>query len=293
MSRSPFVVTLILCGSLLGWLYSSQEGGGSQTPAARPAGVRVPERLFGFPDPRGIVLELRQSPDRGCPGALFRSESPEFVLWDDGTAVFRNSTFDYKRGRVPRMKAERWMRTFRAQSESSVRGVHVVTCGGAAQESAAARWVRLSGRVDGQGRSIEIDGLAAGAHVDGCDRCRMLRPLAWMLDDLSRQRYQGDEGDVLSDLPVEVHVEFRSCGCRNHPDIVRASREWPLPGRKPSEICGRGSARLLLEDSGQIRTLGEAIGRSAAVLDGEEIYTVFMRPVLALSGRVPGPLARR
>jgi hypothetical protein len=289
MSRSPFVVTLIVCGALLGWVYSSQEGGGGDNPAAPPAGVGAPERLFGFPDPRGIVLELHEHPDRGCPAALFRSESPEFVLWDDGSVVFRDSTFDYKRGRVSRVTAERWRRTFRAHSQRS----EAVACEAAAREPAAVKSVRLWGRVDGQGRSIEIAGLGSGSHADECPECRSLRPLAWLLGDIFRQRYQGEDGEVLSDLPVEVHVEFRSCGCRNHPDIVRVSKEWPLPGRKPSEICGRGSARLLLEDPAQIRALGEAISRSAAVLDGEEIYTVFMRPLLDLSPRAAGPLARR
>jgi len=289
MSRSPFVVTLVVCGALLGWLYVSQDGERREDPRPSPAGVRALDRVYGFPDPRGVVLELRESGAGACEAAQFRSESPEFALWDDGTVVFRDSTFDYKRGRVPRAKAEGWMRTFRAYSLQG----ETVACGAEAKDSPVMDPVRLWGRVAGQGTVIDIVGLPSGSHAESCADCRPVRPLAWMLEDVSRQRYQGGAGEVMTGLPVEVRLEFRSCGCRNHPDIVKASREWPLPGRRPSEICGRGSARIRLHDPDQVRSLGEAISRSAAVLDGEEIYTCFMRPILDLERREAGPLARR
>ena len=73
---------------------------------------------------------------------------------------------------------------------------------------------------------------------------------------------------------------MKSCGCRNHPEIVNISKEWPLPGEKPADRCARSSARFRLEDPAEIQVLSEAIARSAAVLDRGEIYTCFMRPVL-------------
>src|SRR5258706_16265047 len=111
MSKFPFLLTLLMSGTLLGWLYLTAEvprkeiqrpkekvrlAPASLHAAARPA---PPDRIFGYPDPRGILLELWE---RGgsCPGARFRSQSPVFALWDDGTVLSMSPTYDYRRGRV-------------------------------------------------------------------------------------------------------------------------------------------------------------------------------------------------
>jgi hypothetical protein len=117
-------------------------------------------------------------------------------------------------------------------------------------------------------------------HQRSCADCGPLAPLAGLLQEIDQQRRQVEQSQTLTSFPVEVYLEFRSCGCRNHPEIVNVSKEWPLAGLKPSERCGRESARFRLEDPAEIRKLSEAIVRSAAVLDGEEIYTCFMRPLL-------------
>jgi hypothetical protein len=140
---------------------------------------------------------------------------------------------------------------------------------------------------------MELYGLAhfAGAHANACALCCELRPLARLVEELSS--YQSEKDQALTGLPVEVFLQFRSCGCRNHPDIVAASKPWPVGGPKPSELCGRGSTTLCLVDAGEINSLSQALSRSAAVLDGEEIYTCFMRPILDLGRRGVGPLAMK
>ena len=117
-------------------------------------------------------------------------------------------------------------------------------------------------------------------HQRTCDGCGPLAPLTALLEKLDEHRRRQNQSEVLTGLPVEVYLEWRSCGCRNHPEIVKVSKEWPLSGEKPGERCGRGSTRFRLDDPVEIRKLSEAISRSAAVLDGEEIYTCFMRPLL-------------
>lgn len=283
MSKSPFVITLVLCGTLLAWLYSSQNGEGREL--TRPAGVRPNLPVYGYPDPRGIQLELRETPTAACEGARFRSESPDLVLWDDGTVVFRDSTYDYKRGRVSARTAQGWMRTFLAYSLQDEQ----VLCDHAAREAVQGE-VQLRGRGAKGSTSVTLQGFSPtwASHADSCADCRPVRPLLWLVDDLRRQKYQSD-ADVLTGLPMEVHLEFRSCGCRRHPEIVAVSKEWPLDGPKPAERCGRGQVRFRLDDPVQIRALGEAIERSASVLDREEIYTCFMRPLL--DPRPLGPLA--
>ena len=286
MSKSPLVVTLFVCGTLLGWVYVSRDGEGENT---SPAGTRAPARVYGFPDPRGIVLEIREYRAGACAAARFRSESPAFVLWDDGTSAYRNSTYDYKRGKVQTRRAEGWLRAMRTHVTSLASS----SCKDFLESREDFGRTHVSAR-DAKGVvTLEVNGLSrlAGAHADGCASCRDLRPLAGMIEDISRCPAEQDK--VLTGLPVEVHLAFRSCGCRNHPDIVRASREWPLPGPRPFELCGKSFARIRLEDPKQIRALGETIERSAAVLDREEIYTCFMRPLLEPAKREVGPLARR
>jgi hypothetical protein len=112
-----------------------------------------------------------------------------------------------------------------------------------------------------------------------------------MLAEIDRQRKEGGENETLTGLPVEVHLEWRSCGCRDHPGIAAVSKEWPLAGRTPTELCGQRSIRFRLENPAEIRALSEAVSRSAAVLDRGEIYTCFIRPLL--EPRREGLLARR
>jgi hypothetical protein len=285
MSKSPFVVTLVVCGTLLGWLYGAEGGIGREEP--RPAGARALSRVYGYPDPRGIRLEVRESATGTCPASIFRSESPDFVLWDDGTIVYRNSTYDYKQGRISHRTAQGWMRTLLGYTQGDER----VTCDQAAREASPGQ-VELRSHGPGGVRTLTVQGYSSAwaGHAEGCADCRPIRPLVWMIDDIHRQCYQLG-GEVLAGPAVEVYLEYRSCGCRNHPDIVAVSREWPLSGPKPHERCGTRSTRFVLTDLSEIRALGEALSRSAAVLDGPEIYTCFMRPLLDASWA--GELARR
>jgi len=231
-------------------------------------------RLYGYPDPRGIVLEIREVDLRICPGSRFRSESPDVVAWDDGTVAYRTSTFDYCRTKVSFDKVKEWASVFRNYCLQDM----IVACGKGVPAGAPEKRTLLQGIGWGLGSTISVSGLSP-AHADLCADCAQLRPLAKMLRDVDEIRNEG-AGEALTGLPVEVYLEFRSCGCRNHPDIARASREWPLAGEKPKERCCGLSTRFRLEDPSDIRTLSEAIARSAAVLDRGEIYTCFMRPLL-------------
>src|SRR5262252_7682394 len=106
MLRLPFVLALLSCGALFGWLCLDQDPPKKEKPRAkektRPvAGTPVPAaraavapRIFGYPDPRGILLRLRERKGT-CEGSRFRSQSPAFVLWDDGNVVSISSSYDY------------------------------------------------------------------------------------------------------------------------------------------------------------------------------------------------------
>lgn len=286
MSRSPFVITFLVCGTLVGWLYLSQETHGREV--ARPGGARPLSHVFGYPDNRGILLELRDRSFADCSGGRFRSESPDFVVWDDGTVVFRTSTYDYRKAKVSASQARAWSRTFQAYSARP----EAVACESAGAGEAGSSQLWLWGRRDGVGTTLTVLGLPASglAHTESCDDCRPLRPLAAMLGEIDARRRQGDGCEPLN-LPVEVYLEWRSCGCRNHPEIVAVSKSWPLSGARPSAVCGKGSTRIRLEDPAEIRALSDALFRSAAVLDGGEIYTCFMRPLMEFS-HASGPLAR-
>jgi len=301
MSKSPFVLTLLISGTLLGWLHLAPEHPEKQKPrakekprfaAAQPAGAgrpATPERIYGYPDPRGILLELHE---RGgsCTASRFRNQSPVFVLWDDGNVVSMSPTYDYRRGRVSIAQANLWSRQFQSFAVGHVG----ITCRTVRDRAGQGGLISLRGRM-GESGELTLSGpnvsFGSSAHEEACDDCRSLAPLARLLEELDHQRKQGGHNETLSGLPVEVHLEWRSCGCRNHPEIVSVSREWPLAGEKPAERCGRGSARFRLEDPAEIRLLSEAIARSAAVLDRGEIYTCFMRPILEL--RAESPMARR
>jgi hypothetical protein len=287
MSRLPFVLTLVVSGSLLSWLYVTQEAEGREK--SRPASARAKARVFGYPDPRGILLELREQPSGACAAARFRGESPDFVVWDDGSVVFRTPTYDYRRGRVPLQQAQAWARTFQTYSLEG----ETVACENAADNPSRQDQIRLWGRAGDIGATLTICGLSASRapHTEKCADCRPLRPLARMLAEIDRQRKEGDANETLTGLPVEVYLEWRSCGCRDHPEIAAVSKEWPLAGRTPMQMCGQRSLRFRLEDPADIRALSEAASRSAAVLDRGEIYTCFIRPLL--EPRREGPLARR
>lgn len=285
MSKFPFVVTLLVSGILVGWLHVSADG--KSTAKAGPASSGRRARIVGFPDPEGIVLQLSRRPADACAAARFRSESPEFVLWDDGTVVYRNSRFDYRKGRFPMKKADEWIASLRADYPREGR----VGCDDFWNPKEPGDWTEIRGRDAAGLLNVSVHGLqrCAAAHADACDSCRGLRPLAKLVDEIGR--HQNDRDEALSALPVEVFLQFQSCGCRNHPEIVNISKDWTLPGRSPMELCGRSSATITLTDPDQIRWLAAALERSSAVLDRGEIYTCFMRPLLRFPQ--PGPLAKR
>ena len=298
MSRAPFVVTLILSILLMGWLYgsSSEEKPAPKRPerkAEKPKLAEAPKpppRIYGFPDRRGIVLELNARPGNSCCEATrFRIQSPQFVMWDDGTVVHRTSTYDFRRSKVSPEKAEAWLRTFRAPEFQRGEG----GCDEFYGRPRGRDWTSLRGRSERGDVTMEFYGLSqfAAGHAETCAPCRQLRPLDRLVKEISG--YQADRDEAMTGLPVEVYLQFRSCGCRNHPDIVEVSKSWPLPGPRPAEICGRGSKSFRLDDADQIQALAQAISRSAAVLDREEIYTCFMRPILDLEPKDSGPLASR
>ena len=301
MSRLPFVLTLVVCGSLFGWLFVNQDPPKKEQPRAkakaRPvvaapapaAPVVAPTRIFGYPDPRGIILELREwSGD--CPGSRFRSQSPAFVLWDDGTVVSMSPTFDYRRSKASSAQMEAWSRGFQAAASGDTR----ITCAVLRERSARSHLMNLRGRVGDSGeQTLSGPNLAwvDSEHQRTCAGCGPLAPLTALLENLYDYRRRENRNEMLTGLSMEVYLEWRSCGCRNHPEIVKVSKEWPLAGPKPEERCGRGSTRFRLDDPEQIRLLSEAIANSAAVLDREEIYTCFMRPLLEIP--TEGSLARR
>lgn len=276
MSKSPFVITLLIFGSLLGWLYRDAES--AEKERSLRSGGRTTTRIYGYPDHRGIVLQMTETSSRACFASTFRAESPDLALWDDGTVVFRNSTFDYVRSRISADQARQWTRTFQVQSLMS----ELVACEEASDPTETPR-ILLRGSVAGAGATIRIYNLDPGrfTHAKTCADCRPIRPLARMLGEMRElRRMETDESQQVTGLPVEVYLEWRSCGCRNHPEIVNVSKQWPLAGKRPEERCGKGSTRFRLEDPEQIRLLSETIARSAAVLDREDIYTCFMRPLL-------------
>jgi len=301
MSKLPFVLTLLVSGTLLAWLFATPEAARKEKPRAKEKSRPVlasaavaprpaaPERLYGYPDPRGVLLELRQN-GGSCPASQFRNQSPIFVLWDDGNVVSMSPTYDYRRGRVSIAQATLWSREFR----SFAVGHHPIDCRRLRDRAVQGDTITLRGRTgDGDEATLAGPNPSFGdpAHLAACADCRSLSPLARLLEEIDGQRKNGGHNETLSGLPVEVHLEWRSCGCRNHPEIVNVSKEWPLEGVKPAERCGRTLTRFRLEDPAEIRLLSDAIARSAAVLDRGEIYTCFMRPILEL--RPESPLARK
>jgi hypothetical protein len=301
MSRLPFILTLVVCGAVFGWLFVNQDPPKNEKPRAKakakvrpvaaapaPAAPAV-SRIYGYPDPRGILLNLRERKG-SCEGSRFRSQSPAFVLWDDGNIVSMSPTYDYRRSRVSIAQAESWSREF----QSVAAGQTGIRCDVLRDRSARGDIISLQGR-KGEGGELLLSGpniaLVDPSHVATCADCSTLAPMARLLGEIDQQRRQADQSRLPTEFPAEVYLEFRSCGCRNHPEIVKVSREWPLPGPKPEERCGRQSARFRLDDPAQIRLLSEAIANSAAVLDREEIYTCFMRPLLEIP--TEGSIARR
>jgi hypothetical protein len=291
MSKFPFVITLLVSGILVVWLHVSADGksaGASPGPAkAGPASSGRKPSVFGFPDPKGIVLQMSRLPENSCAASRFRGDSPEFVLWDDGTVVYRNSAFDYRKGRFPMQKADEWLRELRAALPRK----GSAGCDQFWDPVEGNDWMEIRGRDVKGAVSVNVYSLqrCAGAHAAGCDLCRALKPLAALADSIAHYRKEGDA--AMTGIPVEVYLQFKSCGCRNHPEIANISKEWTLPGISPTELCGRASARITLTDPEQIRWLSTALEGSAAVLDKGEIYTCFMRPLLKV--QQPEPMAKR
>src|SRR5262245_26407374 len=96
MSKLPMALTLLISGVLLCWVHATPDAAKKEKPKIRektrfvlpsPAGSgRGAAPLYGFPDPRGILLELRERTG-SCEASAFRSKSPSFILWDDGNVV--------------------------------------------------------------------------------------------------------------------------------------------------------------------------------------------------------------
>jgi hypothetical protein len=300
MSNLPFVLTLVISGTLLGWLGLNQEPPKREKaiPKVKTRLVQAPtaaERslaqvpMYGYPDPRGILLELRH-PGGSCPASRFRNRSALFILWDDGNVVSMSPTFDYRRGRVSIAQASLWSREF----QSFAMGHHAITCLTIRDRAARGDLISLRGRTADSGETTLAGpdpSFGNSAHVKSCDDCRSLLPLARLLEEIDQERRHGPQSETITGIPVEVYLEWKSCGCRNHPEIVDVSKEWPLPGERPAERCKRGTASFRLEDQAEIRLLSDALTRSAAVLDRGEIYTCFLRPILEL--RSENLLARR
>ena len=301
MSRLPFALTLLVCGALFGWLTLNQDPPKKEkprakeklrplaAPAAPVARAELPPRIFGYPDPRGILLELRER--KGvCAASRFRSQSPAFVLWDDGNVVSMSPTYDYRRSRVSLAQAETWSREFQSIASGETR----ITCDVLRERYARGDTVRLKGRM-GQGGELELSGPNVSSvdsdHLTTCADCGPLAALSRLLLEVDQQRRHGGQTETLAGMPVEVYLEFKSCGCRDHPEIAKVSKEWPLSGQKPSERCGRQSTKFRLDDPTEISMLSQAIARSASVIDQGEIYTCFMRPLLEPPKE--GALARR
>ncbi len=285
MSKFPFVITLLVSGILVGWLHVSADG--KSAPKSTPAGSGRRPQVHGFPDPQGIVLQLRRLPADACAAAQFRSESPEFILWDDGTVVYRNSTLDYRKGRLPRSRSDEWLSRLRG----TVPRKGSAGCDAFWNPTSGNDWTDISARDASGPIAVSVYALehCVGEHASRCDACRALRPFSTLVTDIAAYRSANDE--ALAAMPVEVFLQFKSCGCRNHPEIANISKEWTLPGESPMERCGRGSARMVVEDPEQIRWLASALERSSAVLDKGEIYTCFTRPLMRF--REPATLARK
>lgn len=287
MSRFTLVFTFVVSAGFITYAFS--EGAGTGRADSRPADACRPSRIYGFPDSRGIVLSLRQEEFASCEASRFRDQSPRIVLWDDGTVVYRDATYDYRKGRMQPATQAAFLRAFAREA----RRKDFPGCTEYKYSPGRHDRTILEGRPDGRPAELvtcDVE-FQAGVHAASCRSCREFRPLARLIGDL--KSYRAPEGPLLTGLPMEVSLQFRSCGCRNHPEIVSVSSAWPLPGPRPSERCGKSSGivRLRLTDPVEIQTLARALERSAAVLDGEEIYTCFMRPVLEIG--TPAPLSQR
>jgi hypothetical protein len=296
MSKFPFVLTLLISGTLLSWLYldsekpkktapRTKEKGRPAAPSPAPAArAASPSRIYGFPDPRSILLQLYER-NGSCVASRFRSESPAFALWDDGNVVSMSPTYDYRRGRVSIAQADVWLREFQAIAAGQTR----ITCEAVLERAAQHDLISLRGRAGELGETtLSGPNPAFGpGHAESCADCRPIRPLARLLEEIQDQRRHGEPMESLTSFAVEVHLEWRSCGCRNHPEIVNVSKEWPLSGARPAERCGQGKIRFRLEDPTEIRRLAEAVANSAAVLDRGEIYTCFLRPLLERRTEIP------
>lgn len=272
MSRFTLSFTLVFSLGLVGFaLTRGVEVGAGPADAGRPPAV------YGFPDPRGIVLLYRAGRTPGCAASRFRVDAPELVLWDDGAVVYRTSTYDYRQGKVDAGRARYWRRLY----EREARREFGDGCG-EFQKSASGEFTALEGRRDEP--AICFRGLSTfgGTHGNGCRPCRAFQPVARLGWELAAYAKEGDA--PLTDLAVEVHLERRSCGCRDFPQIAAASKAWPLGEPGPAVICRDYGGRVTLRDPRQVRALAEAVERSAAVIEGRELYTCFLKPVLELSG---------
>ncbi len=275
MSRFVLSFTLVVSVGLVGVALAHRSGPSVHGAEVKPAGARKPARIYGFPDRRGVALVLRREPTQACAGSQFRARSPEFVLWDDGTVVHRTPTYDFRRGRIGARRARELVQAYEGEKARDVAS----GCDEFWRPPSGLEWTVIERPRASLHDEVRVYGLArySGGHADACLPCRRYRSLA----ELERSLLEcgSDQDPVLTGLPVEVFLQHKSCGCRDHPEIAAASSVWPLPGPLPSEICGKMDGRLRLEDPAQIERLAHSIERSAAVIEGKELYTCFLRPV--------------
>jgi hypothetical protein len=262
MSRFPFFFTLAVSLGLVGTAL-----------ARRPAPPEASRRpaSFGYPDERGVLLKLHRAPgDGACAGTRFRAKSPEFVLWDDGTVVYRTGTYEYRKGSMEAEAA--WKLADEVRRETKRLEPHpCADLPGAEKEDGDTILETRDG-------PATVSGLypRSGLHANLCPQCRPLRKLGRLVREMVR--WERPDDSLLTGAKMEVYLEFKSCGCRDFPQIAKASVQWPLEG-KPSGFVGRNSGTIVISDPAKAAALARAIERSAAVLEGDEIYTCFLRPL--------------
>src|SRR5205085_12398938 len=148
-------------------------------PAAR---APSPGRIYGYPDPKGILLELHEQAG-SCPASRFRSQSPVFVLWDDGNFVSMSPTFDYRRGRVSIAQASLWSREF----QSFAAGRTSIPCRTLRDRAAQGDRITLRGRL-GESGETTLSGpnpsFGSPSHAEDCAECRPLQPMARLLGEI-------------------------------------------------------------------------------------------------------------
>jgi hypothetical protein len=277
MSRFVLSFTLVASLGLVSVALVRRGGPTVHGAEAAPAGAGKPARIHGFPHEKGIVLLLRNEPSwEACEGTRFRMKSPEFVLWDDGTVVYRTASYDYRKGRIGRERARLLARAFETEASRNLEA----GCDRFRRPPPKMEATVIEGRVRGEMDSLRVIGLEhfGGTHAEACEDCRPFVPLARLAGELREHEEAGDP--LMSGLPVEVRLQRKSCGCRDYPEIASASSAWPIAGPGPAEICRSSGGIVVLRERAEIERVAASIERSAAVVEGTEIYTCFMRPLL-------------